>query len=107
MNIFDRLSRPTRDYTEVPPEAPKPKMWKSLGHVMAGVEAHYHLATWGGELDADTEAELKIEMACVAEELHERDALVGDEPIIVCRNETLILRLCECQCGTTLYTTRN
>lgn len=48
-----------------PDTGPAPRMWKSLGVVAqntAGyVEAHYELKTFSGDLDVDTEAEVRAE----------------------------------------------
>lgn len=63
-------------YNEVPPEAPKPKMWKCLGHVMMGLEAHYALESWNGELDVDREHELGEELMNCAQVLVGNDQAV-------------------------------
>lgn len=49
-------------YLQLPDEAPRPRMWKSLGWVHPQLEAFYHLETFSGELDLDREAELRAEM---------------------------------------------
>lgn len=49
-------------YKQLPEEAAKPKMWKSLGWVCSSLEATYHLETFAGDLDVDREAELREEM---------------------------------------------
>lgn len=95
------------NYVDVPPEAPRPRMWKSLGHAMAGVEAHYHLRSWYAEFDDEFETNLLSEMMVLAEHLHNMGRLQGDDPIMLCRESTLIVRLCECTCGTNLWTTKN
>lgn len=50
-------------YDEVPPDAPKPKLWKCLGHIGVGLEAHYALESWHGDLDVDREHDLAVELS--------------------------------------------
>ena len=53
----------SNSYEELPVEALRPRMWKSLGWVHPMLEATYHLETFQGDLDVDREAELRTEMA--------------------------------------------
>ncbi len=67
----------TQQFTEIPHEAPNPKLWKSLGVVMSvqdepgvRIEAHYAMANWGDDLDVDREAELRSEVYGIASTLY-------------------------------------
>lgn len=72
----------TSYYTEVPAEAPKPKLWKSLGHVMTGLEAHYALDSWNGDMDLDREIELRDELIGCAMTLHSNGQDCGDMHLV-------------------------
>jgi hypothetical protein len=104
MNLFP--AHPV-DYRELPPEAPKPVMWKSLGHCMAGVEMHYGLETFGGDLDIDRESEMKYELTVVAQTLFNIGALVDGLMLAQQAGHRRVVRFVQCTCGSNLWTTRN
>lgn len=75
---------PSVRYTEVPPEAPRPRMWKLLTRTPeqggVNVEVHYAMARWpGGDLDVDMEAALRDETSMLVDELRQRNAYVPPE----------------------------
>lgn len=102
-------------YNEVPPEAPKPRMWKCLGHVMTGLEAHYALESWNGDLDVDREHELGQELMSCAQVLVSNDQvidglhLVKEMPAVHSNYRLLglrpphpsqlMVRFCACDCA--------
>ena len=97
----------THDYKDLPPEAPQPRMWKSLGHVVPGIEPHYGLERWSGELDEDAENDLKAELYALGDMLTDRGRDVLDMVMAQQFGRYLIVRFVACSCGTNLYTTRN
>lgn len=84
----------------------EPRMWKSLGHCMSGIEMHYGLERWHGEADEATEMDLKNELASLAEELYERGQL-ADGMVLGRSLAPRHVRFVRCSCGSNLYTTRN
>jgi len=69
----------TRHYTEVPPEAPMPKIWKSLGILLPGLEVQYDMASFNDDLDIDRESDLKAELAAVADVLGRADGILDGQ----------------------------
>ena len=105
----------TTRYNQIPEAAPKPKLWKSVGHVMAGLEAHYALDSWRAELDFDREIELRDELITVAATLMNngqavdglhlaKDEIVRDRGFFgsahfgVVTTQQRIIRFCVCTC---------
>ena len=71
-----------QEYSEVPAEAPKPRLWKCLGQIVPGLRCDYALAKWGAkhELDVDREAELRMETSGMLDILfrhYEPEAISG------------------------------
>lgn len=96
---------PTR-YAEVPPEAPQPRIWKSLGQCVPGVEAQYALDGMAGDMDIDREIELRQELAGVIHLLANRAVLT--EGMVLSRQvgKPLLVRFVSYEYST-LYVTRN
>ena len=90
MNVFGGVypyppaPEPRVKYSEVPPAAPRPRLWKKLMAVAPFlVDVHYALERWpGGDLDIDTEAELREEMAGVVNDMASRGAFVPDDGVM-------------------------
>jgi hypothetical protein len=98
---------PTHEYDDLPPEAPQPKIWKSLGHVMPGCEMHYGLETFDGDADLDTEAELRAELLALGQTLAARGIDITVMVLAQQFGARRIVRFVECSCGTNLYTSRH
>ena len=106
-NIFPPPPETTHDYADLPPEAPQPRIWKSLGHVMPGYEMHYGLETFDGEVDLDREAEMRFDLLNLGQTLaaqgHEIEGMVMAQQF----GPRCIVRFVRCSCGTNLYTSRH
>lgn len=108
MSMFSPFPpKPVHDYVDLPPEAPQPRIWKSLGHVMPGVEMHYGLETFGGDADIDTEAELRYELLGIGQTMASEGAVIEDLVLAQQFGQRHIVRFVRCSCGSGLYTTRN
>lgn len=111
MNILSSVFPPQPEeamrYSEVPPEAPQPRIWKCLGHVAPGLEMHYALETFGGDLDVDRESEMRVELCSAAQLLNNNGALRDGLVLAQQFGRRHLVRFIACSCGTNLYTTRN
>jgi hypothetical protein len=107
MNTFDRVAAPVHNYVDLPPEAPQPRIWKSLGHVMPGFEMHYGLETFDGDKDVDRESELRWEVLNLGQALARDGVDIVGMVLAQQFGSRCIVRFVQCSCGSNLYTTRN
>jgi len=108
MNIFSPFPPPPRlpDWQEMPTEAARPKCWKSLGHLFPGVEGHYGIAGYRGDMDVDREHDLRNEMLTIVTVLSNNAAFTGDMTFVK-PGRDLVVRIVECDCGARALMSRN
>lgn len=108
MNIFSPFPPPPRDpdWKELPAEAAKPKCWKSLGHLCAGIEGHYGIAGYRDDMDIDREGDLREVMTSMLRVLANNGAFDGDI-VLVKSDGSLVVRIVECECGERAMMSKN
>ena len=80
-----------------PDPEPAPRMWKSLGVVAQNtngyVEAHYELKTFRGDLDVDTEAEVRAETGSLLSALTATSKPIDPDAVYVLQRRRGLLRV--------------
>lgn len=99
--------KPVDRYSEVPPEAPQPRIWKCLGHIFPGLEMQYGLQCFNGDLDVDRESELRFELANAATLLNNNGALRDGMVLAQQFGGRHIVRFVACDCHERSLQTKN
>ncbi len=96
--------------TEFTDDEPTPKLWKSLGHALDGLEAHYSLQAFRDELDVDLEAELRHEARMAARFLVGKDYPIDGAHFHRAPTKgigAVAFRFVACNCGEGAYLAKN
>ena len=100
MNMFSPFPpKPEPNWHELPEGAAMPIYWKTLGHIAPGIEVHYGIETYHGDMDVDREAELRLEVHHMARVLDTNNAFTGDM-VFTAVGRPLVVRIVACDCVT-------